>query len=201
MFQFTATQMLREVYDNLSERRQLLNSYVFGYECIPAPEGLSWAARTDQEVLAFMRGTLGGSALESLYLYVTEGRRFWECNPDREMDRAYELIVFAWNSDPDDVATRPAERVYQAATARLKLDAHASGAKELEAICEDELSIKEIAAIAMVEEKTVRNATFKEGDTGLKTIKRGHSVVVDMKEAHRWLSRRRGFVQTQMKEA
>ena len=58
------------------------------------------------------------------------------------------------------------------------------------------LNLKEIAVLAQMDEKSVRNATQPGAPDRLHTRKSGTRTVVDSKEALRWLKNRRNFEPT-----
>ncbi|MGZ8212887.1 MAG: helix-turn-helix domain-containing protein [Methylosarcina sp.] len=61
----------------------------------------------------------------------------------------------------------------------------------------DDLSLKELAILAGVDERTVRNAASSKDATSLKTKKSGGSTIVDSEEAKRWLASRPDFKPTE----
>ena len=74
--------------------------------------------------------------------------------------------------------------LYAATSARLDLDMGES------------LSIEDLAILADMSERSVRNAVSASGDAQLRITKIGNSEWVDNDEARRWLAMRRGFVPT-----
>ena len=60
----------------------------------------------------------------------------------------------------------------------------------------EDLSIAEMALLADMDEKSVRNATNEKAADRLRVVKAGKGVKVPMEEARRWLQGRRGFVLT-----
>lgn len=60
------------------------------------------------------------------------------------------------------------------------------------------LTLKEVAFLAQMTEKAVRNATQPNASDRLITIKEGTRTVVDSHEALRWLKGRRHFIQTKI---
>lgn len=78
--------------------------------------------------------------------------------------------------------------LYQSTAARLNLDMG------------ETLSLREIAILAGMNEKSVRNALTAVGEAQLRICSFGSIELVDNDEARRWLSLRRGFVPTQFHE-
>ncbi len=64
----------------------------------------------------------------------------------------------------------------------------------------DDLNIKELALLAAVDERTIRNSASSKDENSLNIKKSGGSTIVENSEAIRWLSRRPDFKQTQYVE-
>jgi ribosome-binding protein aMBF1 (putative translation factor) len=71
--------------------------------------------------------------------------------------------------------------LYDLASARGKLD------------CRDNLNLKELALLAGVDERTVRNAASSKDENSLQTTKSGGGTIVEYSEAERWLKNRPDF--------
>lgn len=92
--------------------------------------------------------------------------------------------VHMWHAGDANWEALP--NLYAATSARLDLDMGES------------LSLKDLAILADMSERSVRNALSASGDAQLRTTRIGGSEWVDNDEARRWLAMRRGFVPTRL---
>lgn len=118
------------------------------------------------------------------YIYA-EGRRYGDTNnPDNFLDGMGEFYSFVQGS-VSLIEDSKFKFLYDLTSARATLD---NG---------DYLSIKELALLACVDERTVRNAASSKEANKLETKKSGGSTIIENEEAIRWLSDRPGFKPTQ----
>ncbi|RTE66110.1 DNA-binding protein [Amphritea opalescens] len=97
------------------------------------------------------------------------------------------------------------ENVFSAMIARAKLDL-ASGGYDyaftedgnlfISGYKDDLLTLSEVAFLANMNEKSVRNATHQTKDDRLETVKVGGRTYVTPEDGLRWLCKRRGFIPT-----
>lgn len=97
------------------------------------------------------------------------------------------------------------EHVFKLGAIRARLDCDTMGEAAYDALPEvirdtavGYLSLHEVAFLACMTEKAVRNATQPIAADRLATRKEGKRTVVDSPEALRWLKGRRNFVQTEL---
>lgn len=136
-----------------------------------------------------------GSFLDGLYAHTEK----FVCS----MDSTSMQIYLAEN---DNASPKMAKRAVQAAVARLVLD----GGERTTDYAVDEfgpgkgdfgyLTIPEIALLADMDERSVRNAANPKLADPLKTVQIGKRSLVEPKEAQRWLAGRKGFVATRVME-
>lgn len=91
------------------------------------------------------------------------------------------LTVNGESRDLEAIDDSPCIRVLNEALARWSLD---------EGL---DLTLKQMALLARVDVRTIRNAASSKGSDHLKTIKEGGRTLVDNDAAREWLSNRRGF--------
>jgi transcriptional regulator with XRE-family HTH domain len=114
-----------------------------------------------------------------------KGFRFGDINiPDNFLD-GMGLFYTLTKDLIDHIEDSKYKFLFDAANARVTLD---NG---------DYLSLKEIALLAGVDERTVRNAASSKDANSLKTKKSGGSTIVDNDEAKRWLANRPDFKPTE----
>lgn len=93
-------------------------------------------------------------------------------------------------------------RVVETAMARWELDMAPPAAlaipNEIPGTPSGYLTIRQVALLANMDEKSVRNATYEKSDDRLRTSIRGGRAYVEVIEARRWLARRRGYRATQL---
>jgi hypothetical protein len=94
-------------------------------------------------------------------------------------------------------------RVFDTARARLSLDLEAGAFTDINdgLSCSPYLSLFEVALLAGMSERSVRNATLASARDRLQTEREGHYTVVAPHEALRWLRGRRGFIETRFDDA
>lgn len=119
------------------------------------------------------------------------------------MDSTFMQIYLAENGN---ALPMMAKRAVQAAVARLVLD----GGERSTDYAIDEfgpgkgdfgyLTLPEVALLADMDERSVRNAANPKLADPLKTVQIGKRSLVEPKEAQRWLARRKGFVATRVME-
>ena len=136
-----------------------------------------------------------GSFLDGLYAHTEK----FVCS----MDSTSMQIYLAEN---DNASPKMAKRAVQAAVARLVLD----GGERTTDYAVDEfgpgkgdfgyLTIPEIALLADMDERSVRNAANPKLADPLKAVQIGKRSLVEPKEAQRWLAGRKGFVATRIVE-
>lgn len=136
-----------------------------------------------------------GSFLDGLYAYTERFVRSLDSTPMR-----------IYLSENDNALPRMAKRAVQAAVARLVLD----GGERSTDYASDEfgpgkgdfgyLTLPEVALLADMDERSVRNAANPKLADPLKTVQIGKRSLVEPKEAQRWLAGRKGFVATRVIE-
>ena len=136
-----------------------------------------------------------GSFLDGLYAHTEK----FVCS----MDSTSMQIYLAEN---DNASPKMAKRAVQAAVARLVLD----GGERTTDYAVNEfgpgkgdfgyLTLPEVALLADMDERSVRNAANPKLVDPLKTVQIGKRSLVEPKEAQRWLAGRKGFVATRVVE-
>jgi hypothetical protein len=136
-----------------------------------------------------------GSLLDGLYAHTERFVRSMDSTPMR--------IYLAEN---DNALPKMAKRAVQAAVARLVLD----GGDRSTDYAFDEfgpgkgdfgyLTLPEVALLADMDERSVRNAANPKLADPLKTVQIGKRSLVEPKEAQRWLEGRKGFIATRVVE-
>ena len=157
---------------------------------------------------AAMKLTLGGPArprklAQICYEYAAEGK--WLAGGyDNDSDwldlsafvQTGRIFVEHYGAAPPKML----EKVLVMGGIRASLDAGRVDMGEIPAVlegqCSDYLTLFEIAVMAQMSEKSVRNATLLSAQDRLQTAKQGTRTVVAAAEALRWLSNRRSFIPT-----
>jgi transcriptional regulator with XRE-family HTH domain len=129
-------------------------------------------------------------SVRRLYEYATETR--WHADWPKPIDVLVDLEEFAflfryeWNN-PEDSGVAKLRLLHDVAEARCFLE---------DEPCE--LTFRQIALLANLDERTVRNAaSLKHGDR-IKTVKRGGRTYVEPEDALEWLSKRPDFKRVQI---
>lgn len=91
---------------------------------------------------------------------------------------------------------RFAQKALRICAARLLLDAGQRMLAENEEANFGLMTFAEVALLADMDEKSVRNAAYANDASRLITTKSGKNVRVSLEEARKWLSGRKGFVPT-----
>lgn len=136
-----------------------------------------------------------GSFLDGLYAHTEK----FVCSMDSTSMQNY-------LAENDNASPKMAKRAVQAAVARLVLD----GGERTTDYAVDEfgpgkgdfgyLTIPEIALLADMDERSVRNGANPKLADPLKAVQIGKRSLVEPKEAQRWLAGRKGFVATRIVE-
>lgn len=152
-------------------------------------------------------GTSIATIFDSLYRYAIEG---YARDGYLDEDDIHDVAAFLLMARPamnfyDGSYPTLCEKVYLTAVARYKLDCHmqvemldmdAHGADLIPGFQQAALTLKEVALLAKMNEKSVRNATHATKVDRLHTIKIGNGTYVKPEDALLWLGKRRGFVST-----
>lgn len=175
-----------------------------------ASEG-SWLTKESLEDSPICRG------INAMFDYGICGIPSQDLSPGSFLDGLYahtEKFVRSMDSTPmgiylaenDNASPKMAKRAVQAAVARLVLD----GGERATDYAIDEfgpgkgdfgyLTLPEVALLADMDERSVRNAANPKLADPLKTVQIGKRSLVEPKEAQRWLARRKGFVATRVME-
>lgn len=158
---------------------------------------------------------LGGAShfitiAEGCYDYAVEGQlqaTGTDLNHDSWLDFAAFINQARWDAEfyQANSLSPNLEHVFKLGAIRARLDCDTLGEVAYEALPEvlrdaavGYLSLHEIAFLARMTEKAVRNATQPTAANRLVTRKEGTRTVVDSHEALRWLKGRRNFYQTEL---
>ena len=158
---------------------------------------------------------LGGAShfitiAEGCYDYAVEGQlqeAATGLNHDNWLDFAALINQSRWDAEfyAANSLSQNLEHVFKLAAIRARLDCDTLGEAAYEALPDllrdkavGYLSLHEVAFLARMTEKAVRNATQPTAADRLVTRKEGTRTVVDSNEALRWLNGRRNFVQTKL---
>lgn len=149
------------------------------------------------------------SRAETCYEYAVNGQLKTSDNnahSDDWLDFASFINQARWDEEfhgTDSIAPT-LEHIFKLAAIRARLDCDIHGDQAYDALPEvlldnatGFLTLPEVAFLARMTEKAVRNATQQSASDRLVTCKQGSRTVVSSKEAMRWLSARRNFVPTQ----
>lgn len=147
---------------------------------------------------------------EACYDYAVEGQLHKTAtglNHDNWLDFAAFINQARWDAEfyGTDSLSPSLEHVFKLGAIRARLDCDTLSEVAYEALPEvlrdtsvGHLFLHEIAFLAGMTEKAVRNATQPTASDRLITRKEGARTVVDSHEALRWLKGRRNFVQTEL---
>ncbi|MCG5516807.1 MULTISPECIES: hypothetical protein [unclassified Ectothiorhodospira] len=184
---------LRETYAGLLNT---LSNYVLGDEVLEA-YGIDEAATVENlpdlsrfegvhNVLGFRRYAVDGQ-----FHFEGEVEGYWQGTA--HFTSQMMGIAYGGGDNPAPVLCL---RVLHQGSARMKLDT-GTNVGNFETTYEPHLTLHEMALLAGMAERAVRNATLDSASDRLKTVADGSRVVVEATEALRWLRGRRGFVETQ----
>lgn len=141
-----------------------------------------------------------GHALATLYAYGIEGVLEAHTDPLMLVHLASPFVDrMAIERSINDTAGGEllCRRLIDTAFARWNLDVMEPRAVQFEnhlgEVGSTELSIREVALLANMDEKSVRNAAYEKSEGALQTSLRDGRVYVAVLEARRWLAERRGF--------
>ncbi|MBA1148273.1 hypothetical protein H0Z60_14550 [Ectothiorhodospiraceae bacterium WFHF3C12] len=195
----TKSNLIREVWQIYDGLIEVLSYCVFHedladqYRAITDP-----GPRRSNEIPRDLYAVRGTDAIMRMYDYGVCGRSsdfeddllgYWD-----EAHQFTELAAAAARSNPACAEPVLCRQAFEAGNARLKLDAGNDIVEEF--LMPTDLTLREVAVLAGMTERSVRNATLASAKDRLKTFQSGSSVYVDAREALRWLRGRRGFVET-----
>jgi len=160
-----------------------------------------------EEDIQIEDGTSISEIYDSLFDYAVEG---YSRKDHLGQDDLHDIAAFILMAGPamnfyDGSYPTLCEKVYLTAVARYKLDCYmqiemldmdAHGADLIPGFQQEALTLKEVALLANMNEKSVRNATHATKVDRLHTIKIGSGTYAKPEDALLWLGKRRGFVPT-----
>lgn len=183
---------LRETYVGLLNT---LSTYVLGNEVL---EAYDLDGEASVENLPDLRRFEGVHNLLGFRRYAVDGQFGFEGEVEGYWQGTAHFtwqmigIAYGGGDNPDPVLCL---RVLHQGSARMKLDA-GTDTGNFDTGDEPVLTLHEMALLAGMAERAVRNATLDSASDRLKTVADGSRVVVEAPEALRWLRGRRGFVET-----
>jgi len=145
------------------------------------------------------------SIMSQLYDYAIDARRHVRLEWEGQINEIYLVLMamqaFAHYEDGDQCNVDRALYVAKLANARFRLDDHKDEVLSLpmpdEQVYKGVLSLSEVALLADMDEKSVRNAANQNNKNHLKTFNEGSGTYVRTVDARAWLAGRRGFKPTE----
>lgn len=194
-----------------AELRQVLWSFanslgrVYGNQRAQAlllPSGFSSAELKNLEFGSFDLDSFPVTGyMDVLYEYAinginTQGDITHEYEESRDFFRGVEEFDLLWeNVEGEDVSIKKCMQVVEMANARLCLDDGGFAWSTEGGVLANHLSLAQVALLAGLDERTVRNATTPKAKDRLATVNFGGRTFVDNEVAIEWL-KRRGFKET-----